>query len=83
MMDLGRDPLLRDVPVTGGLAVNVWQGQLCAAGVGIEIAEIALDQNPTSARLRRAWTARRAGRARPVIVFANLGSDVVMVCGPE
>ena len=46
-MDLGREPLLRDVTVPGGRAVKVWQGQLNTAGVGIEIAEIALDQNAT------------------------------------
>lgn len=65
-MELGRQPLLRDVGVTGGRATRIWQGQLNAAGVGIEIAEIALDQNATPARMRQAWTGRRAGQARPV-----------------
>lgn len=44
-MDLGREPLLREVAVTGGRATRIWQGQLNTAGVGIEIAEVALDQN--------------------------------------
>src|SRR4051794_40119229 len=82
-MDLGRDPLLRDVIVLSGRATRVWQGQLNAAGVGIEIAEIALDQNATPARMRQVWTARRAGQARPVIVFASAGPDQLIVCGPE
>lgn len=82
-MELGRDPLLRDVTVSGGREVNVWQGQLNAAGVGIEIAEVALDQNPTPARMRQVWLARRAGQARPVIVFTTVGPDQVLVCGPR
>src|SRR4051794_22444055 len=82
-MDLGRDPLLRSVTVPGGRATRIWQGQLNAAGVGIEIAEVALDQNPTPARMRQVWTARRAGQARPVVVFASLDPDLVLVCGPE
>ncbi|HSW41794.1 MAG TPA: hypothetical protein VLM76_04735 [Patescibacteria group bacterium] len=82
-MDLGRDPLLRGVAVSGGRASSVWQGQLNAAGIGIEIAEVALDQNPTPARMRQAWLARRAGQARPVIVFASVSPDHVLVCGPE
>ncbi|MES2211083.1 MAG: hypothetical protein V4515_13030 [Chloroflexota bacterium] len=82
-MDLGREPLLRDVAVAGGRATRIWQGQLNAAGVGIEIAEVALEQNATPARMRQAWTARRAGQARPVIVFSILGPDQVLVCGPE
>lgn len=82
-MDLGRDPLLRDVPVPGGRATQIWRGELNPAGVGIEIAEIALDQAPTPARLRQVWLARRAGQARPVIVFASIGPDRVLACGPE
>lgn len=82
-MDLGRDPLLRDVGVTGGRATRIWQGQLNVAGVGIEIAEVALDQNPTPARMRQVWLARRAGQARPVIVFTPIGPDQILVCGPE
>ena len=82
-MDLGREPLLRDVAVAGGRATRIWQGQLNAAGVGIEIAEVALDQNPTPARMRQVWLARRAGQARPVIVFTTVGPDQVLVCGPE
>jgi hypothetical protein len=82
-MDLGREPLLRDVAVAGGRASRIWQGQLNVAGVGIEIAEVALDQNPTPARMRQVWLARRAGQARPVIVFTTVGPDHVLVCGPE
>jgi hypothetical protein len=82
-MDLRREPLLRDVAVSGGRAMRVWQGQLNNAGVGIEIAEIALDQNPTPARMRHVWLARRAGQARPVIVFATVAPDQVLLCGPE
>jgi len=82
-MDLGRDPLLHGVAVSGGRALNVWQGQLNAAGIGIEIAEVALDQNPTPPRMRQVWLARRAGQARPVIVFASVSPDQVLVCGPE
>lgn len=82
-MDLGREPLLRDVAVTGGRATRIWQGQLNTAGVGIEIAEVALDQNPTPARMRQVWLARRAGQARPVIVFTPMGPDQILVCGPE
>ena len=82
-MGLGREPLLRGVTVPGGRATQVWQGQLNAAGVGIEIAEISNDQNATPARMRQAWTARRAGQARPVIVFSVNGPDQVLVCGPE
>ena len=48
-MDLGREPLLRDVAIAGGRATRIWQGQVNAAGVGIEIAEVALDQDPTPA----------------------------------
>jgi hypothetical protein len=81
-MDLG-EPLLRDVPIPGGRAVAVWQGRLNAAGVGIEVAEVQLEQNPTPARMRQAWTARRAGQARPVLVFAAVAPDQVLVCGPE
>ena len=82
-MDLGCEPLLRGVAVAGGRATRVWQGQLNAAGVGIEITEIALDQNPTPARMRQAWLVRRAGQARPVSIFASVGPDQVLVCGPE
>ena len=82
-MDLGREPLLRDVAVAGGRATCIWQGQLNIAGVGIEIAEVALDQNPTPARMRQVWLARRAGQARPVIVFTPMGTDQILVCGPE
>lgn len=82
-MDLGREPLLRGVAIGGGVASSVWQGQLNAAGVGIEISEVALEQNPTPARMRQAWLARRAGQARPVIVFTSIGPDVVLLCGPE
>jgi hypothetical protein len=82
-MDLGREPLLGGVPIPGGHAIRIWQGELNPAGIGIEVAEIQLDQNPTPARLRQAWTARRAGQARPVIVFAVVTPDQVLVCGPE
>jgi len=82
-MDLGREPLLRDVAVAGGRALRIWQGHLSDAGVGIEIAEVRLDQNPTPSRMRQVWLARRAGQARPVIVFATLGPDQVLVCGPD
>jgi hypothetical protein len=82
-MDLGREPLLRDVAVAGGRALRIWQGQISNAGVGIEIAEVRLDQNPTPSRMRQVWVARRAGQARPVIVFATLGPDQVLVCGPD
>lgn len=82
-MDLGREPLLRDVAVAGGRATRIWQGQLNTAGVAIEIAEVALDQNPTPARMRQVWLARRAGQARPVIVFTPIGPDQILVCGPE
>jgi Eco57I restriction-modification methylase len=61
----------------------MWQGELNAAGVGIEISELSLDQNATPSRLRQAWTARRAGQARPVIVFASAGPDQLLVCGPD
>lgn len=81
-MNLG-EPLLRDVLIPGGRAVNVWQGRLNNAGVGIEVAELHLDQNPTPARMRMAWTARRAGQARPVLAFASVGTDQWLVCGPE
>lgn len=82
-MDLGREPLLRDVAVPGGRAFRIWQGQLSNAGVGIEIAEARLDQNPTPSRMRQVWLARRAGQARPVIVFATIGPDQVLICGPD
>lgn len=82
-MDLGTEPLLRGVAVPGGHASRIWQGQLNTAGIGIEIAEVALDQNPTPTRIRRAWLARRAGQARPVIVFTPAGPDQILVCGPE
>jgi hypothetical protein len=65
------------------LATFVWRGRVNAAGIGIEVAEIQLDQNPTPARMRHAWTARRAGQARPVLVFAAVAPDQVLVCGPE
>jgi hypothetical protein len=78
-MDIGREPLLRDVAVAGGRATRIWQGQLNAAGVGIEIAEVVLDQNPTPPRMRQAWLAQRAGQARPVIVFASVGPDQALL----
>jgi hypothetical protein len=68
--DLGREPYLRDIAIPGGRVTRMWLGKTNAAGVGLEIAEVILDQTPTPARLRAAWTARRAGQARPVIVVA-------------
>lgn len=82
-MELGRAPLLRDVAIPGGRVITMWQGDLNAAGVGVEVSEIALDQNLTSVRLRQAWIARRAGQARPVLVFARVGPDELLVCGPD
>lgn len=82
-MELGRAPLLRDVAIPGGRVISMWQGELNAAGVGVEVSEIAFDQNVTSVRLRQAWTARRAGQARPVLVFARVGPDQLLVCGPD
>jgi hypothetical protein len=82
-MDLGREPLLRDIPLPGGRVVRMWQGELSPAGAGIEVSEVELTQNVTPARLRQAWTARRAGQARPVLVFASAGSDQILVCGPD
>lgn len=61
----------------------MWQGELSPAGVGIEVSEVELAQNVTPARLRQAWTARRAGQARPVLVFASAAPDQVLVCGPD
>ncbi len=61
----------------------MWQGELNAAGVGIEVSEVALDQSPTPTRLRQVWSARRAGGARPVLVFASAGSGQVLICGPD
>jgi hypothetical protein len=82
-MDLGREPLLRDVSIPGGRASSIWQGRVNAAGVGIEVAEVELEQSPTPTRLRQAWVARRAGQARPVLLFVSSGPDRVLVCGPE
>lgn len=82
-MDLGRDPLLRDLSFPGGRVVRMWQGELSPAGVGIEVSEVELTENLTPARLRQAWTARRAGQARPVLVFASAGPDQILVCGPD
>lgn len=82
-MDLDRKPLLTDVAIPGGRIIRMWQGELNAAGVGIEVSEVALDQNPTPSRLRQAWVARRAGQARPVVVFTSMGPDQVLVCGPD
>lgn len=82
-MDLDREPLLRGIAISGARIVRMWQGELNAAGVGIEVSELTLDQNPTPARLRQAWTARRAGQARPVIVFTPVGPEHVLVCGPD
>jgi hypothetical protein len=33
--------------------------------------------------MRQVWLARRAGQARPVIVFTPMGPDQILVCGPE
>ncbi len=82
-MSLTRQPLLRNVPIPGGRAVAVWQGEINTAGVGIEVAEVEFAQGPSPTRLRQAWNARRAGQARPVIVYSALGPDRVLVCGPE
>ena len=62
-MNLGREPLLRDVAIPGGRVVRMWQGELNNAGVGIEVSEVALDHASTPSRLRQAWSARRAGQA--------------------
>jgi len=81
--DLGREPHLRDIAIPGGHVTRMWLGKTNAAGVGLEIAEVVLDQTPTPTRLRAAWTARRAGQARPVIVVAASGSDQLLICGPD
>ena len=83
MMELRRTPLLRDVAVPGGSVSRSWQGEIGNLGYGIEVSELALDQNPTASRLRQVWTARRAGQARPVIVFAALNANEVLICGPD
>jgi hypothetical protein len=44
---------------------------------------VVLNQAATPTRLRAAWTARRAGQARPVIVFAAVAREQVLVCGPD
>jgi len=83
LIKLDMEPLLRDVAIPGGRVTRMWQGRLSAAGVGIEVSEVELDQAPTPTRLRSAWKARRDGSARPVIIVAAAGPDRVLVCGPD
>ena len=81
VIDLGREPHLRDIAIPGGRVTRMWLGKTNAAGVGLEIAEVVLDQTLTPTRLRAAWSARRAGQARPVIVVAASGPDQLLICG--
>lgn len=53
-LSLATEPYLRDRPLPGGRIERAWQGQLNAAGVGVEVAEVTLEQNPTPARMRAA-----------------------------
>jgi hypothetical protein len=81
-LELDRQPLLRDLDLPGGRIMALWQGTPGAAGVGLEISQLALDQAPTATRLRQAWNARRAGTPRPVIVFAA-ADEAIILCGPD
>lgn len=84
MIDLGRAPTAQDLEVPRlGRVLRLWEGRPGGAGFGIEVSEVQLDESVTIGRLRQAWSARRAGGARPVVVFAALGSEQVMVCGPD
>lgn len=83
MIELELKPLLFDITIPGGRIPRMWQGPVNAAGIGIEVSEIVLAQSPTASRLRQAWQARRAGQARPVILFVTVDANQVLICGPE
>jgi hypothetical protein len=75
------------VPVTGarrdlgGVATldRVWLG---TGTPQLEVGLLVSDQPVPLGRMRTAWSARRAGRAVPVVLVMPLG-DLCRVCGPE
>ena len=82
-VDLGRPPNLSDIAINGhGTVTRLWQGEAGAAGIGLEISEVVLNHPPTARRLRDAWSTRRAGSSRPVILFVST-PEGVLVCGPD
>ena len=82
-IDLGREPLLREIPLpSGGVVARLWQGRTNAAGVGIELSQLRLAHPPTPTRLRQAWMARRAGNPRPVMVFTEADGRVLRNYSP-
>jgi hypothetical protein len=76
LMDLNREPLLRDVAITGGRAATA--GPAEHRGVRIR-GRGWLDQNPTP-RVLKAWIARRAGQARR---SSSMLGGPGLLCGPE
>lgn len=75
------------IPATGsrrnlnGVATleRVWLG---TGAPQLEIGLLAAGSTLSPGRMRQAWTARRAGRAVPVMLVLPLG-DTCRVCGPE
>lgn len=82
VLDLGREPRITGIQVPGGRVSALWEGPPGLGGVGIEVSQLELGQNPTAGRLRQVWNARRAGTSRPIIVFAPSDGGVVL-CGPD
>lgn len=82
-IDLARPPDLTNLAVEGhGTITRLWQGARGSAGVGIEVSEVELAAPATERRLRDAWSARRAGSARALLLLATT-PDGLLICGPD